>query len=72
MLDVYAARIEGLQDADLEAISGHGGMPHAAGRTRSLVPNFSPGRPRVSPEFGSGMAVGPRRDGLRRGMRGEL
>jgi integrase len=73
MLDVYAAWIEGSQEADLDAIRrAMEASPKLPTRTFSLLPNFSPGRPQPSPEFGSSMAVGPTQNGLSRGMRREL
>ena len=51
MLDVYAALIEGSQEADLDAIRrAMEACPRQPGRTLSLVPSFSPGRPQPSPE----------------------
>lgn len=65
MLDVYAAWIEGSQDADLEAIRGAmEASPRPPIRTLSLVPNVAPTGPQQSPEFGSSMAVGPRLNGV--------
>src|SRR5690606_29313465 len=73
MLDVYAAWIEGSQDADLEAIRrAMAACPTQPGRALSLVPSFSPSRPPMSPEFGSSLAVAPRHEGLSRGMRREM
>jgi hypothetical protein len=61
MLDVYAAWIEGSQEADLDAIRrAMEACPTQPGRILSLVPGFSPRRSQPSPAFfGSSMAVGP-------------
>lgn len=73
MLDVYAAWIDGSQEADLEAIRrAMEASPRPPVRTLSLVPTFSPSGPQQSPEFGSSMAVGPCQNGVSRGMRREM
>jgi integrase len=72
MLDVYAAWIEGSQEADLEAIRRAMEASPRPHRTLSLAVNLSPERPRHSPEFGSSMAVEPTQNGLSRGIGREL
>jgi hypothetical protein len=69
MLDVYAAWIDGSQvEVDLEAIRI--AMKRALVRWRTLLMLIgSPTCSRQYPEFGTGLAVEPRQNGLSCGMR---
>jgi hypothetical protein len=59
MLDVYAAWIDGSQEADLETIRR--AMKSSPPATRAFT--YDPTRPHQSPEFGAGLVLEPRQNG---------